>query len=73
MPKVGPGLGAILSAAELPAAVVVSVLVLQEQVSVLRWLGIIIVMLGIAIPQLAMTSRSIKLSPADHANQSQLQ
>ncbi len=52
VPKLGSGLGAILGAAELPAAVVASVLVLHEEVSVLRWVGIIVVLLGIATPQL---------------------
>lgn len=52
VPKLGSGLGAILGAAELPAAVVASVLILHEEVSVLRWVGIIVVLLGIATPQL---------------------
>lgn len=52
VPKLGSGLGAILGAAELPAAVVASVLVLHEEVSVLRWVGIFVVLLGIATPQL---------------------
>ncbi|MDH6672714.1 drug/metabolite transporter (DMT)-like permease [Paenibacillus sp. LBL] len=52
VPKLGSGLGAILGAAELPAAVVASVLILNEEVSLLRWVGIIVVLLGIATPQL---------------------
>ncbi|KZS49091.1 multidrug transporter [Paenibacillus glucanolyticus] len=52
VPKLGSGLGAILGAAELPAAVVASVLILHEEVSLLRWVGIIVVLLGIATPQL---------------------
>jgi drug/metabolite transporter (DMT)-like permease len=52
VPKVGSGLATILGAAELPAAVVASVLVLQEHVSALRWVGIIVVMIGIAAPQI---------------------
>lgn len=52
VPKVGSGLATILGAAELPAAVVASVLVLQEDVSTLRWVGIIVVLIGIAAPQL---------------------
>jgi len=53
VPKVGPGLGTILGAAELPAAVIVSVLVLQEQVTGLQWTGILLIMIGIVVPQLA--------------------
>lgn len=52
VPKVGPGLGTILSAAELPAAVVVSVWVLRENVTFLQWIGIIIIFAGIILPQL---------------------
>ncbi|WP_425464347.1 EamA family transporter [Paenibacillus anaericanus] len=52
VPKVGSGLATILGATELPAAVVASVLVLQEDVSALRWVGIIVVLIGIAAPQL---------------------
>ncbi|MNJ48734.1 EamA-like transporter family protein [compost metagenome] len=52
VPKVGPGLGTILGAAELPAAVIVSVLVLQEHVSFLQWFGIVVVLVGIAVPQI---------------------
>lgn len=52
VPKLGSGLGTILGAAELPAAVVASVLVLHEDVSLLRWVGIIVVLIGIATPQL---------------------
>lgn len=52
VPRVGSGLATILGAAELPAAVVASVLVLQEDVSALRWVGIIVVLFGIAAPQL---------------------
>jgi drug/metabolite transporter (DMT)-like permease len=53
VPKVGPGLGTILGAAELPAAVIVSVLVLREQVTGLQWFGIILILVGIVIPQIA--------------------
>ncbi|MGF7049893.1 drug/metabolite transporter (DMT)-like permease [Paenibacillus sp. DS2015] len=52
VPKIGSGLATILGAAELPSAVVASVLVLQEHVTPLRWVGIIVVLIGIAAPQL---------------------
>lgn len=51
-PKVGPGLASILTSAELPVAVVSSALVLQEAVSALQWLGVVLIFVGIAIPQL---------------------
>lgn len=53
VPKIGPGLGTILGAAELPAAVIMSVTVLQEQVSWLQWAGLALIFAGICLPQLA--------------------
>lgn len=53
MPKIGSGLGGILGAAELPTAVIVSVIVLHEVVSGEQWVGIIIILLGITLPSLA--------------------
>lgn len=64
VPKLGSGLGAILGAAELPAAVVASVLVLQEEVSLLRWIGILVVLIGIASPQILSAWFGIKSSEA---------
>ncbi|WP_018754618.1 EamA family transporter [Paenibacillus terrigena] len=63
VPKVGPGLGTILGAAELPAAVIVSVLVLQEQVSGLQWTGILLIMVGIVIPQFTSFGGKDDLQP----------
>ncbi|OZB97713.1 DMT family transporter [Paenibacillus sp. XY044] len=52
MPKVGTGTGAILGAAELPAAVIASVLLVHEHVGYLQWAGIVLIFIGIAVPQL---------------------
>lgn len=49
MPHVGPSLGTILTASELPVAVLMSALVLSEDVSVIQWIGVCIVLIGIAI------------------------
>lgn len=48
MPRVGSGLGTILTASELPVAVMMSSLVLAEQVSWPQWLGVAIILGGIA-------------------------
>lgn len=61
VPKVGPGMGTILGAAELPAAVVTSILVLHEHVTILQWFGIVIIFIGIAIPQIMMAKRNPQL------------
>lgn len=53
MPKVGTGLGTILSAAELPTVIVLSAFVLREQISFVQYIGILIIIIGICIPQMS--------------------
>jgi drug/metabolite transporter (DMT)-like permease len=48
MPKIGTGLGTILSASELPMAVFMSMVVLREQVTLVQWIGVGIILYGIA-------------------------
>ncbi|WWB84538.1 DMT family transporter [Priestia aryabhattai] len=52
MPKVGGSLGTILSASELPMAVIMSTIVLHETVTFLQWVGVIIILGGIAYPNI---------------------
>lgn len=52
LPKVGVGLGTILCAAELPSAMVVSVIFLGEGVTPLQWFGMFLIIVGIALPEL---------------------
>ncbi|MDT0711869.1 DMT family transporter [Mammaliicoccus sciuri] len=47
MPHVGPGLGTILTASELPVAVTMSSLILLEHVSLSQWIGVILILVGI--------------------------
>lgn len=48
MPHIGPGLGTILTASELPVAVSMSSLILAEHVSLLQWIGVVLILGGIA-------------------------
>lgn len=50
VPKVGLGMSSILSAFELPIAVIASVILLSETVTALQIAGIIIIILGISLP-----------------------
>ncbi|WP_172370086.1 EamA family transporter [Sporosarcina jiandibaonis] len=50
VPKVGLGLSSILGAFELPIAVMVSVILLHETVTVLQIIGIVIIIIGITLP-----------------------
>lgn len=47
IPKVGVSIGAILSAAELPVAVISSAFVLHESVNALQWVGVALILLSI--------------------------
>jgi len=53
VPGTGGGLASILSAAELPTAVLMSAFVLGETVTWPRWLGVLIILAGIALPEWA--------------------
>jgi len=50
VPRIGVGLASILSAVELPVAVTVAALVLKELVTISQWFGLLIILLGIFIP-----------------------
>jgi drug/metabolite transporter (DMT)-like permease len=49
MPHIGPGLGTILTASELPVAVSMSALVLGESIGWSRWMGVILILSGIIV------------------------
>lgn len=55
MPRIGPGLGTILTASELPVAVSMSALVLGEPVSVSRWIGVGLILGGIAFSNVKLS------------------
>lgn len=52
VPKVGLSSAAVLGAAELPVAVLCGALILHESVGPLQWLGVAIILTGIALPAL---------------------
>ncbi|MCX2586391.1 EamA family transporter [Pedobacter sp. MR22-3] len=57
VPKIGTALSSILSAAELPVAVMMAGFVLQEQVSFLRWVGVAIILSAMILPNLKYLKR----------------
>lgn len=61
VPKVGGAVSSILSAMELPVAVIVSVIVLSEALSILQVAGIVIILLGMCIPSYADNRKNKKL------------
>ncbi|RZL12355.1 MAG: EamA family transporter [Pedobacter sp.] len=58
VPKIGTALSSILSAAELPVAVMMAGFVLQEQVSFLRWVGVAVILSAMVIPNLKFLKKS---------------
>lgn len=52
VPKVGISVGTILSAAELPIAVLSSYFILQENVQTLQWLGVVLILISIIMSNL---------------------
>lgn len=66
VPHVGEGLAGILGAAELPVAVLLSSVVLHEQVSVLQWGGVLLVLLGIALPEWMKRRQRRKTTAFNH-------
>ncbi|OAS82769.1 MULTISPECIES: EamA family transporter [Metabacillus] len=59
MPHIGPGLGTILTASELPVAVIMSAIILAELVSFSQWLGVVIILSGIVVGNVRFTSLSL--------------
>ncbi|HEY4651103.1 MAG TPA: DMT family transporter, partial [Pontibacter sp.] len=57
IPRVGLGLSAILSSAELPVAVMMSSLVLQEQVVAVQWCGVALILVAIALSNIGSLRR----------------
>ncbi|MFD2553526.1 EamA family transporter [Sphingobacterium tabacisoli] len=68
MPKLGPGLSAILLTLELPAAILCAFLVLQEQISLLQLLGIILLFAGLIYINLFL-----KVTEKEDANKSEIE
>jgi drug/metabolite transporter (DMT)-like permease len=56
-PKIGGRMAGVLGAIELPVAVVASRLLLSEHVTPLRWLGVILILVGICVSELLNTTR----------------
>ena len=58
VPRIGTALSSILSAAELPVAVMMAGFILQEQVSFLRWIGVVVILSAMVLPNLKYLRKS---------------
>ncbi|MBK3497367.1 DMT family transporter [Viridibacillus sp. YIM B01967] len=59
VPKVGGGMASILSAMELPVAIIVSVVVLHESLTWVQIAGILLVLFGMTLPALLTRNKEI--------------
>ncbi|MEH7523112.1 DMT family transporter [Bacillus sp. JJ1503] len=57
-PKTGSGLATILGGAELPTAIIASIIVLKEYVSFLQWGGVLLILLGISVTPIKQLIKS---------------
>ncbi|MCK9313616.1 MAG: DMT family transporter [Methanocorpusculum sp.] len=51
-PKISTGMATILNSAELPVEVLAAALIILEPVAPLRWVGVVIIVIGIALPHI---------------------
>lgn len=49
MPRIGTGLGSIISALEIPVSVYSAYLLLSEEVTILQWVGIVVILISVVI------------------------
>lgn len=52
IPKIGLTLSSILSSVELPVAVMMSSIILREEVNLIRWIGVVIILSALILPNL---------------------
>ncbi|EXX88681.1 multidrug transporter, partial [Paenibacillus darwinianus] len=60
VPRIGEGMASILGAFELPVAILASSIVLREPVSLLQWAGVVLVLIGVALPELEKRRSSLR-------------
>lgn len=56
IPKTGVGLGSIMTSAELPVAVLAASLLLHEQVTLVQWGGIVVILAALVLPNLKQSA-----------------
>lgn len=60
VPKIGTGLATILGAAELPVVILLSMFVLKEEVTLVQWVGVLLILAALILPQLPYFSQENK-------------
>lgn len=65
-PKIGGRMAGVLGAIELPVAIVAARVLLSEHVTMIRWLGVIVILIGIFVSEL-LDFKRFKRRPNGHA------
>jgi drug/metabolite transporter (DMT)-like permease len=65
VPKIGTGLASILGAAELPMVILLSMFVLKEDVSLIQWVGVILILIALIMPQLSQLLKERRIKRAN--------
>lgn len=60
IPRTGAALAAMLGAMELPVAVIGAYVLVGEQVSMIQWLGMVLILAGVVVSELRITGNAIK-------------
>lgn len=50
VPRIGSGMAAILGAVELPVVIIMSAIWLYETITIVQWIGVLIILVGVATP-----------------------
>lgn len=61
IPKIGATISAMLSALELPVAIIAAMILLQENVSILQWVGIVLIVVSLLIKEPKTSNKNIKI------------
>lgn len=66
MPHVGPSLGTILTSSELPVAILMSSIVLSEPIPAVKWIGVVLILIGISLSSLKDTKATGMLEKTEN-------
>jgi len=65
MPLTGMGLGAIIASIEIPVSVLMANLILKEPVSVLQWMGVILILFAVVLMNIGTNKKELVLDQVD--------
>lgn len=61
-PQVGAGMSSILMSSELPVTIIVAGIVLRETISILQWMGVLMILVGLCFPHFYIKRKTINIT-----------